>query len=296
MLTPVEQERVYPFVRMDGEYVKHANLLILDFVKLDFQRAAGSSPDPANEIIEKAIGNVVARLRYTISAPAFREFSLGETFWTVRYLDDAANELPEITGLIRRRVNAPFRFRFTGLDESSWAAIQNLTFDFRPHVWEMLYLDAQFLLPEVGPALALAISAVETATDQMIHDLLIGRQEEAEKLISKNRLGERLDRVARQLAGVSLRDEKMLWSAFNQLRRARNAAAHEGQPLLDGMVVTGGLAQSMILAIRPVLEWVEARTIAAHRSHRAPTEPKWEWRAPVHRGDLPGSEDALGQA
>lgn len=292
MLTPVSEERVYPFVRMDGEFVKHANLLLLDFVRSEFNRAAGHAPDPASEVIEAAVGNIVARLRYTIGAPPFREFRLMETFWTVRYFDDTGDELPEVKGLVRGRVNAPFRFRFTGLDASSWSAVQNLSFDFQPHIWERLYLDAQFLLPEVGPALTLAISAIETAANQMIHDLLPGKAEEAERLISAKKLGQRLDSVAKKLVGISLKEDGVLWEAFHRLRRARNAAAHEGTPLVDGTVVTDQVAQTMILAIRPVLDWLEARMLPAHRNHRDPHEPKWEWRPPLQSGEEPKSIDS----
>jgi hypothetical protein len=96
-------------------------------------------------------------------------------FWTVRYLADDGTDLAEVKGVVRGRVHAPFRFQFTGLDASSWSAVGKLPVDFQPHIWERLYLDALFLLPEVGPALTLAIAAIETATDQMIHDRLLGK-------------------------------------------------------------------------------------------------------------------------
>jgi hypothetical protein len=41
VLTPVDRERVYAFVRMDGELVKHANLLQIDIVRPEFRRQAG---------------------------------------------------------------------------------------------------------------------------------------------------------------------------------------------------------------------------------------------------------------
>lgn len=281
MLTPVEAERIYPFVRMDGELVKHANLLQVDVVGRDFRRAAGTPLDPRQDFVEGVVANIVARLRYTIGAPTFREFRLGETFWTVRYLCDDGSDLPEERGLVRGRLQAPFRFQFTGLDSSSWTAVKNLSFGFRPHIWERLYLDALFLLPEVGPALTLAISAIETAADLMIQHRLASRPSEAEKLIASNRLPNRLDKVVRQIAGVSLKEDRALWSAFDRLRRARNMVAHEGKPILDGVLITDDLAQEMIFAIRPVLEWIERLMAPAFQSHREPHEPRWEWRAPV---------------
>jgi hypothetical protein len=282
MLMPVDQERTYPFVRMDGQFVKHVNLLQIDIVRQQFARESGSPSDPPDAFIERLVMNVVARLRYTIGAPTFREFRLLETFWTVRYLADDGSELPEQTGLVRGRVHAPFRFQFTGLDESSWARVKGLPFTFQPHIWERLYLDALFLLPEVGPALTLAISAIETAADQMIEDRLRAAPAEAMKLIAGNRLGQRLDRVAKQVAGVSLRSDPTLWSAFDRVRRARNMAAHEGEPVLDGVLVTDAVAQEMILAIRPVLEWIEHLMSPQFQTHRDPHERKWEWRSPIH--------------
>lgn len=290
LLTPVQPERIYPFVRMNGQLVKHANLLQIDIVGRDFRRDAGATQDPSGAFVERVVVNFVARMRYTIGAPSVREFRLLETFWTIRYLADDGSELVEEKGLVRGRVHAPFKFQFTGLDESSWGRVKNLTFSFRPLIWERLYLDALFLLPEVGPALMLAMSAIETATDQMIEERLQGDQKEAEKLIAANRLGQRLDRVAKQLTGVSLKANASLWSAFDRLRRARNMAAHEGTPVLDGVVVTDGVAQEMILAIRPVIDWVEHLMGPELRGHRDPNQPTWEWRPPVHSA-TPGNTD-----
>lgn len=281
MLTPAANPRIYPFVRMDGRFVKHANLLQIDFIRPWFERTSGSAEDPARLTIEAVVRNVVERLRYVVGAPTFREFRLLDTFWTVRYLTDEGEELPEEKGFVRGRVNAPFTFTFTGLDASSWAAVTNLTFSFRPQLWERLYLDAQYLLPEIGPALTLAISAIETATDEMIRDHLKPDTQKAERLIARNWLGNRLDGVAKQLTMKSLKENSVLWDAFNRLRRARNAAAHEGTPILDGLEITEGVALQMILSVRPVLEWIEGFMSPSLRSHRDPHEPKWEWRSPV---------------
>lgn len=281
MLTPVVTERVYQFVQMNGQYVKHANLLQVDFLRSEFNRESGADEDPTRDIVESIVGNIVARLRYTIAAPTFREFRLLDTFWTVIYLNDDGGELLEEKGLVRGRVHAPFKFTFTGIDAHSWAAVRNHSFEFQPFIWERLYLDAQFLLPEVGPALTLAISAIETATDEMIRDQLRHKPGEAEHLISANKLGQRLDRVAKTLTGSSLKDEPTLWNTFHTLRKARNAAAHEGTPIVDGITVNDQVALQMILAARPVLAWIESRMSSGLQSHREPHEPKWSWQSPV---------------
>jgi hypothetical protein len=290
LLTPVAKPRVYPFVRMDSQLVRHADLLQIDVVGREFRRQADNHSDPGREFIERVVGNVVARLRYTIGAPTVREFRLLDTFWTVRYLADDGSELREEKGLVRGRVHAPFKFQFTGLDEHSWAAVKRLSSTFQPHIWERLYLDALFLLPEVGPALTLAISAIETATDQMIEHRWKGSTEELDKLFATNRLPQRLDDVAKRLTGRSLKAEPVLWTAFDRLRRARNMAAHEGTPVLDGVLLTDTVAQEMILAIRPVLDWVEGLMAPAFRNHRDLHEPKWEWRSPIltNAADPPG--------
>lgn len=281
LLTPVAHERVYPFVRMDGRYVNHANLLQIDFVRDSFERKSGSPPDPDREVIEAIVVNIVSRLRHVIGAPTFREFRLLNTFWTIRYLSDDGQELPEEVGLVRGRVNAPFKFTFTGLDDSSWNGVRGLAFDFQPQIWERLFLDAQYLLPEVGPALTLAIAAIETAADEMIRQQLPTDPDQAERLRRANRLGQRLDSVAKQLTGASLKEMPTLWDAFNQLRRARNASAHEGTPVLDGVKVDDQVALQMILAVRPVLDWIETRLPSNLRSRGDLHEPKWEWRSPV---------------
>lgn len=283
-LQPVPKPRVYEYVRMNGSLVKHADLLEVDFLRNTFDRAAGSPQDPSPIDVQAVFQNIVARLRYTTGAPTFREFALIQTFWITRYLDDDGNELPEEQGLVRARVHAPFEFTFSGLDTHSWSAIKPLDFHFQPHPWERLYLDAHFLLPEVGPALTLALSAIETAADQMIRDRLTAKPEKAESLIRGRRLGQRLDDVARQLTGKSLKEDPALWNAFNRLRLARNASSHTGLPLLDGKVIDRQAAFEIIAASEPILRWLEALMSSGLQTHRDPHMPQWQYRSPVRQG------------
>jgi len=280
-LRPVAHPKVYDRVKMNGQFVKHADLLEIDFVADSFFRNAGGPEDPAPSEIEPVVRNIVARLRYTTGSPTFREFELAQTFWITRYMDDNGNELTEQPGLVRAHVHAPFEFTFSGLDDHSWEASRILDFSFEPQAWERLYLDAHFLLPEVGPALTLALAAVETAADQLIRDNLAGKQDEAESLIKRRRLAQRLDEVARQLIGQSLKDDAELWNWFNRLRLARNASSHAGSPMLDGEVINRLAAFDIIAASERILQWIQQFLLPEHRTHRDSALPQWQFRSPV---------------
>jgi hypothetical protein len=287
-LRPVPKPKVYEYVKMNGSFVKHADLLEIDFIQDVFDRRAGGPEEPAPTDVEAVVQNIIARLRYTTGAPKFREFALNQTYWITRYLNNEGNELPEQEGFVRARVHAPFEFTFSGLDAHSWAVSRSLDFTFQPHPWERLYLDAHFLLPEVGPALTLALSAIETAADELIRDRLHTKPEEAESLIRGRRLGQRLDEVARDLTGTSLKDDPGLWNSFNRLRLARNASSHAGRPLLDGKVIDRQVAFEIIVATEPILRWIEQLMSAGHQTRRDPNLPQWQFRSPV--SERPRSE------
>jgi hypothetical protein len=282
-LQPVAKPRRYEYVKMNGQFVWHADLLQIDFHRDEFERRKGTAEDPSPAVVEDVVQNIISRVRYTTGSPEFREFGLHETYWITRYLADDGMGLPEDVALIRARVHAPFKFVFSGIDTHSWQASRSLTFAFQPHPWERLYLDAHFLLPEVGPALTLALSAVETAADQLIRDRHPDGNE-AESLIRSRRLGQRLDEVARELTGKSLKDETALWSGFNRLRLARNAASHAGKPVLDGREIDPRYAFEIIAASEAILRWVEQRMIPGHQTHRDPHRIEWQFRSPVAEG------------
>jgi len=144
-LQPVAKPRRYEYVKMNGRFVWHADLLQIDFHRDEFDSRKGASEDPPPVVVQQVVQNIVSRLRYTTGAPEFREFGLHETYWITRYLNDDGTELAEAAEFIRARVHAPFKFVFSGVDTHSWQASRLLTFGFQPHPWERLYLDAHFL-------------------------------------------------------------------------------------------------------------------------------------------------------
>jgi hypothetical protein len=282
-LKPVSPERSYQFVRMDGEYVKHVDLLQIDFAASSFERKSGTPDDPPADEVEHVVGDTVRRLRYTIGAPWFREFRLRDVFWITRYLQDDESELSEQPGFMRARGHAPFRFIFTGLDDHSWKLVRGLSFGFSPHLWEVLHLDARFLLPEVGPAVVLAFSAIEAASEAFVRHFATSPAH-VENLLRKHRVGDRLDTLAMQFVGKSLKSSTSEWDAFDRLRRTRNAFAHTGRPALDGAVVDEPLAFTLVDKSEAVLRWIENELPPNFQTHKDPYIPRWEYKEPLTIG------------
>jgi len=281
-LRPMDDVKRYEFVRMDGQFVCHADLLQIDFFGDGFERRSGTADDPNPTEVERVTRDVVRRLRYTLGAPWFREFPLHKVFWVIRYLADDESELPETAGFVRIRGHAPFEFIFTGFDEHSWHAAQRLGTDFTPLLWESLHLDARFLLPEVGPAIVLAYSAIEAASEQLVRQNALSSQV-AQRLLKK-RVPDRLDIVASQLIGTTLKADPILWQAFDELRRARNSFAHAGRAMLNGTIVDEHMASALVDRSEPVLRWIESHLPAGLQTSKDPYVPVWEYRAPLTAG------------
>jgi hypothetical protein len=65
------------------------------------------------------------------------------------------------------------------------------------------------------------------------------------------------DLLLRVMTGHSLKEEGRLWEAFQNLRSARNAFAHEGRAVLGGVEVTPEKAAELIGHAKAIADWVE---------------------------------------
>src|SRR5262249_51631552 len=132
---------------------------------------------------------------------------------------------------------------------------------FSPGPWDRLLLDAESLLPEIGPALVLAFTAVETRIESALR-ILVPKEGPAAGLwawIEKldywrsPSVADQLNRILRALTGHSLLDEQKLWTGFNDLKRARNDFVHAGRASLPLE-----RARELIDMAGEIIDWVEA--------------------------------------
>ena len=121
-----------------------------------------------------------------------------------------------------------------------------------------LLLDAYALPPQVGPAVVLAHTAVETRVAQTTdrNAILTGLNAELWSWLTVRSTAEQLDRLAKALTGKSLKDDRRLWEGFQHLREALekqgNKFVHEGKApsAAHGLQSTAAKRQNLSKALR----------------------------------------------
>jgi hypothetical protein len=280
-------------VRLDDHpaTVADAALLEIHGEELTRERVAdeGAIPlafDAANRFLE--------RLRVVAQAPFVRPVEPNNVFWYLKYLKDDGTEFGPDPLLVRGRFATPWHLPGMPLlrADGIWGALTELSEDYAVPPWETLLLDARLLLeserlrPEVGPALVLAASAIETRVDDLldaaaegqggpIRDLwswLVGR----DQWWREPSFAEKLDVVLSALTGRSLKDDNDLWAAFQNLRSARNKYVHEGVARIGESAVTFEQAAGLLVKVRQILDWLEADLPPAARRPRYEAQHKFE--------------------
>jgi hypothetical protein len=104
-------------------------------------------------------------------------------------------------------------------------------------------------------------------------------------------VAERFDRLLRVFTGQSLKDEPALWKGFTEIRKARNALAHQGIAETGGKPVDSVKAKALVDTAEKIIAWVERLLPETHR--RAKTEVTGPFR---RRMATPEESDALGRA
>lgn len=80
---------------------------------------------------------------------------------------------------------------------------------------------------------------------------------------------EQFDGLIAALGGTSLKSEARLWENFVHLRKARNSFAHEGQAVVDRIVVTAQHAANLVTGAEEIVRWVESQLPATIRRQRS---------------------------
>jgi hypothetical protein len=157
-------------------------------------------------------------------------------------------------------------------------------------------LDAINLLPEVGPSIDLAMTALEVFGSRILN-LLAEKSPIPQELWSwiNNRGGElgwfrepgtdeQFYILLRILIGVSLKDDNRLWEAFTHLRQARNSFVHEGLVQIKGQVLTIEDVRQLVYAAFDIIRFIR---------ERLPEDVKWpEYR---HNFNVQASIKLLGE-
>ena len=132
--------------------------------------------------------------------------------------------------------------------------------------WAKLLLDAEALLPEIGPAIVLMVTAHETLIAACLRHLA-GQTQTAERLWEwmndRSRrwkspsVEESYDSILEILSGRSLKDQPELWEAFMNARKARHSFVHEGRALIGGQEISLAEAVALLRKHNAIADWIE---------------------------------------
>jgi hypothetical protein len=254
---------------INGAEAHLVDALQIDFLAPTFNRTnQDGAQEPSIALILEAANGFLYRLRSVIQASVIRPLS-EKTLIAVRYLNDDETELQQEEGLVRGHAQRGGRLSFTTLMPQQWRRAGREV-NYKPATWETLLLDAEAMLPEIGPAVTLAFAAVETLIVACLDHLgpqrmpapvwtwINDRDEKYEKQPS---IKERLGVLLEALSGESLKKQQPLWQGFTQLYNARNSFVHSGRCTRDkdGLVevTVEGARELVAKTACDIVRWLE---------------------------------------
>lgn len=268
-LNPVTQLIEVPNVQLNGKPVYQANALQIIFQKDTFDRRTvlnRNDYDPSPELIFKVANAFLIKFRSVVQGIDVKVLGEHNTIWRIDYLNDAEEELPRDPNLFRRAFSYRGQWRTTLLNKDIMAKVASLPQNYEMQTWETLILDAEALLPDVRASVVLAFSALETLITVAL-DYFVTTTPTPPGLwkwinkrgffLKEPSVEEKYTSLLKILVNKSLKDDTMLWRAFDDLRQARNSIAHAGKPILNRREINSEQAGQLVGGAKNIITWVE---------------------------------------
>ena len=269
-LVPATSQEGTEHVLLNGRKTVLTNLLQIEYRRDTFCRDAHTqegtpADDPPVTHAFGVINGLLRRLRTVGQAARIREVDPTAVLWRFEYLNDDGTPLAHDQRYFRVRAGVSFRFEAQALLQAQWERIKALPIDYAPPPWDTLLLDAELMLPQIGPPLVLAFTAVETVAMATI-DYLAGSSSTPPALwrwinergpLKVPTVEEQCGELLKVLAGRSVKDDAPLWESFKHLSTARNKFVHEGVATLAGRTVTQSDALSMVTRAKEIVRFLE---------------------------------------
>lgn len=261
-------------IRIDNRNAYRADVLRIDFQKESFDRTEGHEIDPPRIFLQSVINDFLARLRFVTSASQVKPIEFPNLSWNLQYLSDDESELPEEKGKIRDGAARPLRASYLALTKEVWEDLHSLNPYYDPPVWNTLLLDAKSLLPEIGPAIVLAFTALEVFISRTLDQIVAPNTQHGALWAWVNGRGslkdpsieEKYDFLSRHIIGNTIKDNNELWEAFKHLRKARNSFVHDGIARVGNETVNIEKARYFIAKANEILDFLKAALPPEYRS------------------------------
>ena len=254
-------------LQINGRPAESYNALRIDFHREKFDRLSGLEADPSYDFIAKAVNSFLSRLRHVTRSSKVRPVNFPRLPWRLQYLNDDGTELVKEEGLVRGRGALEFSLDFIGITKEVWNDIHDLEPDFQASIWNDLLLDAHHTLPQIGPTLVLAATALEVFIAQILDSL--AKQSSIPKplwtwlntreWLRAPTIEEQFDVLLNVLCGYSLKQDQELWEPFMNLKTARNTFVHEGVAKIGGTPVTEEDSRRLLSSATKIIQAVRER-------------------------------------
>jgi hypothetical protein len=290
-LEPCDHPRYSEAIAINGRPSYKANLLTIDFVKKEFERGRPKEMkdvygDPTETLAFDVANEVIRTLRVLSRGPTMKAITPQSSFWRLDYLDDSEHELPRDESKVRQRHGSRFKFEISAMTPDLWRRMIDAEMTIGSHIWDALLLDAEALLTEIGPAIAVANTALEIFIPWALNQLVAFKstsdsapptaQGATDRAAFTPELWEwpfnrgdwyqnpsvedQYSVLLKALTGRSLKDNGNLWEGLTRLRRARNSFSHGGLPAIDRsrkIAVTKDEVTKLIDMAKSIINWVE---------------------------------------
>lgn len=270
---------------VNGEPAARCNALQIDFRKESFDRrrsSGHSASDPSVPLAINLANNWLSRLRLLALAPQIRPLEMTSSIWRLVYLDDDEQPLEINEEMVRRFFSGVIHFSGVGINSELWKAIGSLPWGSEPAAADTLLLDAAGFVEEIGPAIVLAFTALETRIGYAL-DMLARMnglspaiwdwiQDRGDFRKDPSTI-EKFDSLLKAVTRRSLKEEPRLWEGFQNLRSARNSFAHDGKAIVGKArkPVDQQEASHLVLLAREIVDWIDGLLPESERRPRFDT-------------------------
>jgi hypothetical protein len=259
--------------------------LVLDFLKSEFDRVKGSARphDPDPKLAFEIANDVLAQVRAYSRAFEIRRIEVENDPWFLSYLTDDSEQLVPDDGKWRMFSVAPSRVGYAPVTPEIFRMIGERQNSPEPYLWDQLLLDARNQLPAAGSAIVMASAALESfigwaldiaERERPLPDALWSwiKKRDDQHWLKEPSTTERFDQLLHLFTGKSLKEDPILWTAFVQIRKARNAVAHGEIPMIGGKQVDSAQAKGLVDATEKIIAWIEQLLPEQHRRARVASE------------------------
>lgn len=273
-------------VLLNNEPTVVTNLIVVEVFSENFDRSwvrLEKTPladlDPAVGPIFNAINHILMSLKIACRSPFVMPIDPMNNYWRVTYHKDDGSLCESNKDAFKGHDHSNFSLKVTPLQNDTWEYVRHNAFREANNTWNGIFIDAQRSMPEVGISLVLAATALETlvawALDILVEEKQFNKElwdwlMKRDSYLKEPSVAEKYSELLYHISGMNLKDEKVLWQAFKEIKEARNKYVHEGVSTIGGRSVSVQDAEKLLGKASEIAAWIEQLLPTKYRRHVPP--------------------------